>query len=314
MECGGKRSATPLCARAIRDRVFKFFMRPKAPSPLRSAGRGPKPAIVRRIQTENLKLNFNVKPNLPMIIWQAAVKRHFQPIAGALLLAGAVLLASRPARAGLEEGVSAYQAGNLPLAFKEFRAAAETNDANCQYNLALMYEQGIGVAKDEKAARVWYCKAAEQGNANAQFNLGVLYENGRGGAVDFAQANQWYRKAAMQGDALAIGNLGMLYLRGDGVRVDKVAGVALLLRSATLDNSPENYARRNLSTTRGLTPEMIAAAQKLDSEMSDAKNLLVPLDQFLKSSSSNAVALSTNAAVNVTNAAAIKTNAAVNLK
>ena len=142
MECGGKRNATPLCARAIRDRVFKFFMRPKAPSPLRSAGRGPKPAIVPRIQTENLKLNFNVKPNLPMIISQAAGKRHFQLIAGALLLAGAVLLASRPARAGLEEGVSAYQAGNLPLAFKEFRAAAETNDANCQYNLALMYEQG----------------------------------------------------------------------------------------------------------------------------------------------------------------------------
>jgi len=235
------------------------------------------------------------------------MKRSLHFAAGGLALVTVVTLSSRPARAGLEEGVAAYEAGNLALAVKEFRTAAETNDANCQYNLALMYERGIGVAKDEKEARVWYQKAAVQGNSNAQFNLGVLYENGHGGDVDFAQANHWYRKAAVQGDALAIGNLGMLYIRGDGVKVDKVAGVALLLRSTTLDSSPENFAKRNLSTTRGLTAQIIAAAQKLALEMSQAKNLLVPLDRYLKSTLTNAV-------VNSTNAVAIKTNSAVNLK
>ncbi|WP_339509910.1 tetratricopeptide repeat protein [Pseudomonas sp. RL_15y_Pfl2_60] len=39
-----------------------------------------------------------------------------------------------------------------------------------------MYEQGIGVAKDETQALSWYEKSAQQGNSNAQFNLGVLYE------------------------------------------------------------------------------------------------------------------------------------------
>jgi len=212
-----------------------------------------------------------------------------------------------PARAGLEEGVAAYEAGNLPLAVKEFRAAAETNDVNCQYNLALMYEQGIGVAKDEKEARAWYRKAAEQGNSNAQFNLGVLYENGRGTAIDFAKANEWYRKASVQGDALAIGNLGMLYVRGDGVKENKVAGVALLLMSATLDPSAENYAKRNIAGVRGLTPELVGEAQTLSAALSSAKNLLVPLDDYLKSAATNAV-------VNSTNAAAIQTNSAVNLK
>lgn len=240
------------------------------------------------------------------------MKRIVHHVAARLALFFTLL--NLPAWAGLQEGVAAYEAGNLPLAMREFRTAAETNDANCQYNLALMYEQGIGVAKDEKEARVWYGRAAEQGNANAQFNLGVLYENGRGGDVDFAQANQWYRKAAVQGDALAIGNLGMLYIRGDGVKVDKVAGMALLLRSATLDSSPENYAKRNLSSIRGVTPEIVTAAQKLASEMSDAKNLLVPLDDYLKNTPTNAVVPSTNAVVNVTNVTAIKTNAAVNLK
>lgn len=262
---------------------------------------------ITQIRPRSGKPNLKMETNRPMIISQPAMKRTLHLAAACLALATVVALLSRPAHAGLQEGVAAYEAGNLPLAVKEFRAAAETNDVNCQYNLALMYERGIGVAKDEKQARAWYQKAAKQGNSSAQFNLGVLYENGRGGGVDFAKANQWYRKAAVQGDALAIGNLGMLYIRGDGVKVDKVAGVALLLRSATLDNSPENYAKRNLAATRGLTAKIIAAAQKLDAEMSDAKNLLVPLDQYLKSAA-------TNAAVHSTNAAAIKTNRAVHLK
>jgi TPR repeat protein len=190
--------------------------------------------------------------------------------------------------AHFEAGIAAYQANDLPLAYKEFLAAAKEGHADSQFNLALMYEKGIGTGKDEKESVVWYGKSAAQGNAAAQFNLGVLYENGRGTKVDFAKANQWYRKASVQGDPLAIGNLGMLYLRGQGVKENKVAGVALLLVSATADPSPENHAKRNLAATRGLTPEMIAAAQKLTGEMMGAKSLLVPFDQYLEKSESSA--------------------------
>jgi TPR repeat protein len=191
-------------------------------------------------------------------------------------------LVCRPVLADFEKGIAAYQANDLPLAYKEFRASAEEGHADSQYNVALMFEKGIGVGKDEKEAVVWYRKSAMQGNAPAQYNLGVMYENGRGTAVDFAQAREWYRQASVQGDPLAVGNLGMLYVRGDGVKVDKVAGVALLLASATIDPSPENHAKQNIAGTRGLTPEMIAAAQALSSEMTGAKNMLVPLDQYLK--------------------------------
>ena len=218
-----------------------------------------------------------------------AIERTLHLTMASLTLAAAFNLLNSPARAGLKEGVAAYEAGNLSLALKEFRAAAEKGEADCQFNLALMYEKGMGVTKDEKEAVVWYRKSAEQGNSNAQFNLGVLYENGRGCAVDFAQANQWYRKASVQGDALAIGNLGMLYLRGDGVKADKIAGLALLLQSATLDSSPENHAKRNIAATKGLTPEVIASAQKLSDELGKAKNLLIPLDQYLKTATTNAV-------------------------
>ena len=247
-----------------------------------------------------LELN---RPAIRRIVTGIAMRHTLRFALAGLVFTTVFSLLISPARAGLEEGVAAYQTNNLPLAMKEFRSGAETNDSNCQFNLALMYEQGLGVAKDEKEARVWYRKAAELGNANAQFNLAVLYENGRGGGVDFAQANQWYRQAAVQGDALAIGNLGMLYVRGDGVKINLVAGMALLLQSVTLDNSSENLARNNLSAIRGLTVESITTAQKLAAEMSDAKNLLVPLDQYLNSAA-------TNAAVNATNPAVIMTNAA----
>ena len=217
------------------------------------------------------------------------MKRALHLATASLTLAAAFSLLSSPAWAGLKEGVAAYQAGDLPLAYKEFRAAAETGDFECQFNLALMYEKGIGVPQDEKEAVVWYRRSAEQGFANAQFNLGVLYENGRGCAVDFAQAKKWYRKASAQGDALAIGNLGMLYLRGDGVKVDKIAGLALLLQSATMDSSPENHAKMNIARTKGLTPEMLGAAQKLSDELGKAKDLLTPLDEYLKTRTTNGI-------------------------
>ena len=186
--------------------------------------------------------------------------------------------------AHFEAGIAAYEANNLPLAYQEFLAAAKEGHADSQFNVALMYEKGIGVAKDEKEAVVWYGKSAAQGNAAAQYNLGVLYENGRGTEIDYAKANEWYRKASVQGDALAIGNLGMLYVRGQGVKENKVAGVALLLVSATLDPSPENHAKQNISATRGLSTEMIVEAQALSGEMSSAQNLLVRLDQYLTAS------------------------------
>ncbi|WP_277600823.1 tetratricopeptide repeat protein [Eikenella corrodens] len=52
---------------------------------------------------------------------------------------------------------------------------------------------------------------AEQGNADAQYNLGVMYDNGQGVRQDYAEAARWYRKAAEQGYAKAQYNLGSMY-------------------------------------------------------------------------------------------------------
>ncbi len=190
-------------------------------------------------------------------------------------------LEDEPLPAHFKAGLDAYNANNLPLAYTEFLAAANEGHLDSQFNVAMMYERGIGVEKNLAEAIVWYRKAALKDHSPSQFNLGVIYENGQGTAVDFAEANAWYRRAAQQGDALAIGNLGMLYIRGDGVPVNTTAGIALLLQSATLDPSPSNNAKQNISGTRGLTPQIIQEAQALSDKMTHAKNLLVPFDQYL---------------------------------
>jgi TPR repeat protein len=216
-----------------------------------------------------------------------------KPFTSAIVALGACLLgtmgysietrAQAAENANFQAGIAAYQSNDLPLAYKQFLAAAQAGHADSQFNVALMYEQGIGVGKDDKEAVAWYGKAAEQGHAAAQYNLAVLFENGRGTGVDFAKANEWYRKASAQGDALAIGNLGMLYVRGQGVKENKIAGVALLFVSATMDPSPANRAKQNLSSTRGLTAETVAAAQTLSQKLG-TNNLLVALDEYLQES------------------------------
>ena len=194
-------------------------------------------------------------------------------------------LAQTKENANFKAGVAAIDANNMPLAYKKFLVAAKEGHADSQFNLGVMYEQGIGTTKNEKEAVIWYTKAAEQGNSGAQFNLGVLYENGLGTPIDYAKANKWYRKASLQHDGLAIGNLGMLYIRAQGVKENKIAGVALLLLSSTIDQSPENNARKNITATRGLTTAMVTEAQTLSDKMNTAPNMLVILDQYLKKTS-----------------------------
>jgi TPR repeat protein len=80
---------------------------------------------------------------------------------------------------------------------------AKQGDANSQYLLGFLYDQGEQIPKDLSNALIWYKKAAAQGHAKAQFSLGRLYDLGEGIAEDNQEALKWYRKAAQQGDVSA---------------------------------------------------------------------------------------------------------------
>jgi len=52
-----------------------------------------------------------------------------------------------------------------------FRKAAKQGNVGAQFNLGRMYENGLGVDKNDSTAVEWHRKAAEQGSFGAQFNL-----------------------------------------------------------------------------------------------------------------------------------------------
>ena len=90
-------------------------------------------------------------------------------------------------------------------------------DADAQFNLALMYDNGQGVPKDYKEAVKWYTKSAEQEDAESQYNLGLMYYNGEGVPQDYKEAVKWYTKAAEQRLPESQYNLGLMYYDGNGV-------------------------------------------------------------------------------------------------
>lgn len=105
-------------------------------------------------------------------------------------------------------------------AVKWYRLSAEQGHALSQFNLAVRYFRGSGVTKNRREAVNWFRRAAEQGQVHAQFNLGLRYARGEGVAKDFAEAVHWYRRAAEQGHIHARFNLAVRYARGEGVARD----------------------------------------------------------------------------------------------
>ena len=102
-----------------------------------------------------------------------------------------------------------------------FATYADQGIAEAQYNLAVLYERGDGVAKDEAKAIDLYRRAAEQKFPQAKFNLGVMHHLGVGTPQNHAEAARLYRLAAGHGIAHAHFNLGLLYFEGKGVPRDE---------------------------------------------------------------------------------------------
>jgi len=85
---------------------------------------------------------------------------------------------------------------NLPKAFKLFSGAAGKGDPLAAYYLGMMYQSGMAVARDMKAAARWMQFAAEHENPAAMFALAKLYLAGEGVKRDEQIARRWIEKAA----------------------------------------------------------------------------------------------------------------------
>ena len=115
-------------------------------------------------------------------------------------------LFERAAEAGNPRGVSnlaALSGGGAPAdpvrARQLLAKAAETN-AEAQYQLGLMMEDGTGGPADDAAARALFEKAAAQNHPGALERMGAFAQSGRGGPKDSDAAKAYYEKSAALGN------------------------------------------------------------------------------------------------------------------
>ena len=132
-----------------------------------------------------------------------------------------------------EQAVEDYRSGNYIQALNLFYVLAKKDDVRSQYNVALIYENGLGVQKDLPQAKLWYERAAKQGNASAQYNLAQMYhEAGQKDVHAYEKAKYWYDKSVNAGVKEAYNNLGALYLNGQGVKKDEQKAFRLFQKGA----------------------------------------------------------------------------------
>ena len=159
-----------------------------------------------------------------------------------------------------QQARSAYAAGDYTKAYQLFQGLAESGDTKAQYDLSLMYIQGIGTKKNIGQGLIWLNRTAEKGNIEAMLELGVLYQK-----IDTLEnapqlALYWFEKAAMAGSAVGQYNLAHIYMDGGQIAVDlPKAYIWMSLSDAT--GNP--VASAELAKLKGsLSSQEILAAQE----------------------------------------------------
>jgi len=179
-----------------------------------------------------------------------------------------VALAGAAVCGSFDDALAAAARGDYVTALRLWRSLADEGDADAQYNLGVMYNNGDGVSQDYAEAMKWHRKAADQGNGNAQFNLGFMLNQGRGMPQNYAEAAKWYRLAADQGVAVAQFKLGIMYHKGEGVLQDYLIAYMWFDLAAARFPASETESRDDAVKARNfvaskMTSAQIAEAQKL---------------------------------------------------
>ena len=131
---------------------------------------------------------------------------------------------------------SAYEAGDYTKALQIFEQLSQAGDSQAQYDLSLMYLQGIGTNKNLEKGWTWMNRAADGGNVQAMLELAVRYQKSASLENAEQMAFLWFQRAAMAGSAAGQYNLAHLYEDGNQTPVDLVQAYVWM----TLSNKSGN--------------------------------------------------------------------------
>ncbi len=121
---------------------------------------------------------------------------------------------------GNYKGYAEFKMANYATARMIWEALAERGNAEANFNLGILYEDGLGVPKDMARALQYFERSAESGNQRAQYRLGLLYSAGGTVPLDPARSRKWLGAAAAQGDTDAAKLLAMRERAGADSRDD----------------------------------------------------------------------------------------------
>ena len=170
--------------------------------------------------------------------------RNARYFIGMTLLIGSVSVwAELPAG---QEARDAFQRKDYATAFRIWKPLADNGNAEAQFNLAILYERGLGVRRDMSEAFELCHLAAAQGLPQAEVELGRMYARGWGTAQRFGEALQWFEKAADQGDPDGERNVGWLYDQGYGVVRDYKIAAKYYQLAADHGNADGQFALAEL--------------------------------------------------------------------
>ncbi len=85
------------------------------------------------------------------------------------------------------------------IGFQTLEERAQNGDAQSQYQLALMYDLGIGVSKNTVLSFKYYKQSAKQNYPKAQYNLAIAYALAKGVEKNISSAKYWVKRARDNG-------------------------------------------------------------------------------------------------------------------
>ena len=115
----------------------------------------------------------------------------------------------------------AYLKGFQALEQRDYKTAlyylslfAANGDTKANYNLGLMYREGLGVEKDDVQSLTHLIAAAENGHMLGNYAVGLAFLTGKGSDIDAEAAIHYLSEAALLGHAISPVEIGGLYFRG----------------------------------------------------------------------------------------------------
>ena len=161
-----------------------------------------------------------------------------------------------------------YERAYEALAAEDYKTAvyylsffASNGDARSQYNIGIIYRDGLGVEKNSSAALAWFLLAAEQKHLLANYAVGLLL---RDGPVDVQQPERavyYLKEAGFLGHALAPLEIGNMYFSGNHVQKDRA--LAFVWWSLSAERNAPGAQANIAALTDSLSAEEMTKIQNI---------------------------------------------------